>query len=52
LFYYYFILFVSTEIIKVNYRINLLAALLINVAVAAATSFVAYRIYCATGFGI
>jgi hypothetical protein len=52
LFYYYFMLFVLTEIIKVNYRINLLAALLINVAVAAVTSFLAYRIYCATGFGI
>ena len=49
---FYFTIFVSTEIIKFNYRTNRLTAFLINVAVTSLSSFVAYRIYCVTGFGI
>jgi hypothetical protein len=49
---YYFIIFVCTEIVRFNYHINRFTALLINVVVAGSAFFLAYRIYCATGFGI
>ena len=49
---YYFYIFVSTEIITFNYQINRFKAFLINVVVVGLTTFLAYRIYCATGFGI
>ena len=52
LFDYYFIIFVSTEIIKFTYHMNRFAALLISIVVAALAWFIAYRIYCVTGFGI
>jgi hypothetical protein len=49
---FYFVSFVCTEIITFNYRANLPKAFLINVVVTALASFLAYWIYCATGFGI
>jgi hypothetical protein len=49
---FYFMIFVSTGIISFNYRVNRLVALLISIVVTALSSFVAYRIYCLTGFGI
>jgi hypothetical protein len=49
---FYFIIFVSTEIIKFNYHTNRLVALLISIAVTATSYFVVYRIYCLTGLGI
>ncbi len=52
LFDYYFIIFVSTEIIKFTYHINRLVALLISIFMAALAWFLTYQIYCVTGFGI